>query len=91
MLKTNFQYQVIGAGEGNRTPVVSLEGFCSTIELHPLKPHTEIENPFGEIVGGGGWIRTIVDESRRIYSPLHLTALPPLHRTLPQEYNDKSA
>ena len=26
----------IGAGEGNRTLVVSLEGFCSTIELHPL-------------------------------------------------------
>ena len=26
-----------GAGEGNRTPVISLEGFCSTIELHPLK------------------------------------------------------
>ncbi len=26
----------IGAGEGNRTPVISLEGFCSTIELHPL-------------------------------------------------------
>jgi hypothetical protein len=25
----------IGAGEGNRTLVVSLEGFCSTIELHP--------------------------------------------------------
>jgi hypothetical protein len=25
-----------GAGEGNRTLVVSLEGFCSTIELHPL-------------------------------------------------------
>jgi hypothetical protein len=24
-----------GAGEGNRTLVVSLEGFCSTIELHP--------------------------------------------------------
>ena len=27
-----------GAGEGNRTLVVSLEGFCSTIELHPLGP-----------------------------------------------------
>ena len=27
-----------GAGEGNRTLVVSLEGFCSTIELHPLAP-----------------------------------------------------
>ena len=25
----------IGAGEGNRTLVVSLENFCSTIELHP--------------------------------------------------------
>jgi hypothetical protein len=28
-LKTN------GAGEGNRTLVISLEGCCSTIELHP--------------------------------------------------------
>ncbi len=27
---------LFGAGEGNRTLVVSLEGFCSTIELHPL-------------------------------------------------------
>jgi hypothetical protein len=27
---------IAGAGEGNRTLVVSLEGFCSTIELHPL-------------------------------------------------------
>jgi hypothetical protein len=27
---------ITGAGEGNRTLVVSLEGFCSTIELHPL-------------------------------------------------------
>jgi hypothetical protein len=26
---------ITGAGEGNRTLVVSLEGFCSTIELHP--------------------------------------------------------
>ena len=35
---------VLGAGEGNRTLVVSLEGFCSTIELHPrsAKP---IETP----------------------------------------------
>ena len=29
---------MVGAGEGNRTLVVSLEGFCSTIELHP---HTQ--------------------------------------------------
>src|SRR5689334_18358718 len=26
-----------GAGEGNRTLVVSLGSFCSTIELHPLR------------------------------------------------------
>jgi hypothetical protein len=25
----------VGAGEGNRTLVFSLEGCCSTIELHP--------------------------------------------------------
>jgi hypothetical protein len=33
---SNFSLQLrTGAGEGNRTLVVSLEGFCSTIELHP--------------------------------------------------------
>jgi hypothetical protein len=30
----------IGAGEGNRTLVISLEGCCSTIELHPRMPGT---------------------------------------------------
>src|SRR5580698_2950174 len=29
-----------GAGEGNRTLVISLEGFCSTIELRPLRVST---------------------------------------------------
>jgi hypothetical protein len=29
-----------GAGEGNRTLVVSLGSFCSTIELHPHHPHS---------------------------------------------------
>ena len=28
-------FENIGAGEGNRTLVFSLEGCCSTIELHP--------------------------------------------------------
>src|SRR5689334_22327213 len=56
-----------GAGEGNRTLVVSLEGFCSTIELHPPR----VRNPFliralGAFksqlnpCGGEGWIRTNV-------------------------------
>ena len=31
-------WPLTGAGEGNRTLVVSLEGFCSTIELHPPGP-----------------------------------------------------
>ncbi len=35
--------EAIGAGEGNRTLVISLEGFCSTIELHP-RPLTPLVN-----------------------------------------------
>src|SRR6185295_7264577 len=31
----NYQRNQSGAGEGNRTLVISLEGFCSTIELRP--------------------------------------------------------
>src|SRR5438105_14488681 len=31
----HFVFAEIGAGEGNRTLVFSLEGCCSTIELHP--------------------------------------------------------
>ena len=36
------EFGKIGAGEGNRTLVFSLEGCCSTIELHPhrLTPNT---------------------------------------------------
>src|SRR6266849_1449215 len=51
-----------GAGEGNRTLVISLEGFCSTIELHPpgssLRPRALPRR--GARTGGGGWIRTNV-------------------------------
>src|SRR6185503_19640275 len=38
-----------GAGEGNRTLVVSLEGFCSTIELHP--PEAGLSTPKQLAVG----------------------------------------
>src|SRR5437016_9195164 len=53
-----------GAGEGNRTLVISLEGFCSTIELHPPSVY-EIPSPMSAaeapcLTGGGGWIRTNV-------------------------------
>jgi hypothetical protein len=79
-----------GAGEGNRTLVVSLEGFCSTIELHPPcadpnqhscancnTPHG-LATPPGQMgTGGGGWIRTNVGVSQQIYS------LPPLATRAP--------
>lgn len=68
-----------GAGEGNRTLVISLEGFCSTIELHPPKSEdrliplaTSVSLPQQRSLGGGRWIRTIVGVSQQIYS------LPPL-------------
>ena len=32
---------MIGAGDGNRTHVASLEGWNSTIELHPHKAYTQ--------------------------------------------------
>ena len=30
-----LQARIVGAGDGNRTHVISLEGWSSTIELHP--------------------------------------------------------
>ena len=36
----DFFVVLTGAGEGNRTLVVSLGSFCSTIELHPHHPHS---------------------------------------------------
>ena len=44
-----------GAGEGNRTLVISLEGFCSTIELHPHFNH--LAGPAAERLAGSGVAR----------------------------------
>src|SRR3954469_20899290 len=59
--------EVAGAGEGNRTLVISLEGFCSTIELHPpdsrlifLRAARSRRPAKAPETGGGGWIRTNV-------------------------------
>src|SRR3546814_11603110 len=60
-----------GAGDGNRTRTTSLEGWGSTIELHP---RTRRE------IGGGGWIRTNVGVRQRIYSPPPLATRAPLRR-----------
>ncbi len=52
----------LGAGEGNRTLVLSLEGFCSTIELHPLRP-LSADNL--KPLGGGRRIRTFEGRAGR--------------------------
>src|SRR5579872_5412263 len=61
----------IGAGDGNRTRTTSLEGWGSTIELHP-QPYPQRNR------GGGGWIRTNVGVRQRIYSPSPLATRAPL-------------
>ncbi len=53
----------IGAGEGNRTLVISLEGFCSTIELRPhhathRTPLAWLASRAGEPAQAGGGSRT---------------------------------
>ena len=69
-----------GAGGGNRTLVTSLEGWGSTIELHPPKIYylPFFNQQLHLSYGGGGRIRTSVDVRRQIYSLLPLTTRPPL-------------
>src|SRR5688572_15243837 len=74
-----------GEGEGNRTLVVSLEGFCSTIELHP--PCFDSDSAFlGTPDAAKNWWRGKDSNLRRlsqqIYSLPPLTAREPL-RTKP--------
>src|SRR6185312_8266200 len=69
-----------GAGEGNRTLVISLEGCCSTIELHPLNPSSSLHCLLRLL---DHWWRGLVSNQRRrsqrIYSPSPLTTRAPLH------------
>ena len=70
-----------GAGEGNRTLVFSLEGCCSTIELHPHgEAEPRISNIKSEIsnsrLGRDEWglqDSNLCRRSQRIYSPPPLT------------------
>ena len=65
-----------GAGEGNRTLTVSLEGFCSTIELHP---HTHLKNYKQDWnFGGGRRIRTFEAFATDLQSaPFGRSGIPP--------------
>jgi hypothetical protein len=78
-----------GAGEGNRTLVFSLEGCCSTIELHPHPPTVAWSAPKSEAarrtllasLPGQWWRELDLNQrrhsqriySQRIYSPSPLT------------------
>ena len=65
-----------GAGEGNRTLTVSLEGFCSTIELHP---HLLFSAPIFRLdFGGGRRIRTFEAFATDLQSaPFGRSGIPP--------------
>ncbi len=67
--------KLFGAGEGNRTLTVSLEGFCSTIELHPLIFYSKIQQEF---YGGGRRIRTFETFVADLQSaPFDRSGIPP--------------
>jgi hypothetical protein len=66
-----------GAGEGNRTLVVSLEGFCSTIELHP----PDIPDPIRRAPRGAWWRR--LDSNQRRRKPTDLQSAPFSHSGTP--------
>ena len=65
-----------GAGDGNRTCVSSLEGWCSTIELHPRKPLPE-RFSFDVLAWFSGFVKAFF----RIFSSFSRARLfPPLKR-----------
>ena len=76
----------IGAGEGNRTLVVSLEGFCSTIELHPqsqaIQPTCPTDNNFTpqatlNLVEGEGFEPSKAEPSDLQSDPFGRSGTPP--------------
>ncbi len=69
------------AGDGNRTHVSSLEGECSTIELHPRSQESQIPYISSSHHWDYGFLRNAQSRNRtsdtRIFSPLlyHLSYL----------------
>jgi hypothetical protein len=79
---------VSGAGEGNRTLVVSLEGFCSTIELHPpdeliyvFLPLSAPSSCLVRLTGKSWWRR--LDSNQRRRKPTDLQSAPFNHSGTP--------
>ena len=72
-----------GAGEGNRTLVVSLEGFCSTIELHPLI-HEADADPLDPlcVVEGEGFEPSKAEPADLQSAPFNRSGTPPSKRAI---------
>src|SRR5438045_8602493 len=67
-------YTIAGAGEGNRTLVVSLEGFCSTIELHPRSVATGVSSRVTDVRDSGN--RSFLPQCTTSCSQLPITRSP---------------
>ncbi len=63
-----------GAGDGNRTHVISLEGWSSTIELHP---QTLLSIPLNTMVEGGGFEPPKAEPSDLQSDPFSHSGTPP--------------
>ena len=77
-----------GAGEGNRTLVVSLEGFCSTIELHPralnsVRSRDPIRNRRMHLVEGEGFEPSKAEPADLQSAPFDRSGTPPESLTKP--------
>ena len=77
-----------GAGEGNRTLVVSLEGFCSTIELHPralksVRSRDPIRNRRVHLVEGEGFEPSKAEPADLQSAPFDRSGTPPESLTKP--------
>ncbi len=66
----SLTYFYLGAGDGNRTHVISLEGWSSTIELHPLDLY---------LVEGGGFEPPKVEPADLQSDPFGRSGTPPEH------------
>ncbi len=72
-----------GAGEGNRTLVLSLEGFSSTIELHPhkLQPQLLRSRP-NFMVEGEGFEPSKAEPSDLQSDPFDRSGIPPMQQII---------
>ena len=84
-----LHHRPAGAGEGNRTLVVSLEGFCSTIELHPPSDLCLTAKQCSLRLQHAWWRgkdSNLRRQSRQIYSLIPLTAREPLRLNETSDY-----